>query len=96
MNDINLGGDPAHIATVKERLKSFTQRQIKDTMTAGKFQNTASITTTGIIAVVDKNMLKNSPLTREPIKYILSIWGPSVPNLDSKTTRRRTDHIQSG
>ena len=33
------------------------------------------------------------PITRESIKHAVSIWGPSVANLDGKTIRRRTDAV---
>ena len=38
-------------------------------------------------------MLNNSLITRESIKHGLSIWRPSVPKLNGKTTRRRTDNV---
>ena len=38
-------------------------------------------------------MLNNSPITRESIKNALAIWGPSVPNLDGKTVRRKGDAV---
>ena len=38
-------------------------------------------------------MLNNSPITRESIKTALVIWGPSVPNLDGKSVRRKGDAV---
>ena len=87
------GIDPAHIITVKEIMKGFTLRELKHATAARKFQNTAGLTTSGIISVIDKKMLNNCPITRESIKHAVSIWGPSVANLDGKTIRRRTDAV---
>ena len=42
-------------------MEGFMQRQIRDAATARKFQNTAGLATTGVISVVDKKMLNNSP-----------------------------------
>ena len=65
--------DLAYITTVKEKMKGFTQREIKNATTARKFQNTAGLTTAGIISVVDKKMLNNCPITRESIKHAVGI-----------------------
>ena len=88
-----VGGDQAHMYIVKETIGYFTQRQVDAAATCRIFQNSAGLTTAGIIAVVDKRMLNNSPITRESIKHALSIWGPSAPYLDGKTTRRRADAV---
>ena len=66
---------------------------MKDTATCRVFQNTAGLTTNGMISMVSKKILNSSPITRESIKHALSIWGPSIPNLDGKTTRRKGDTI---
>ena len=46
-----------------------------------------------MLLMVDKKMLNNSPITRQSIKHALSIWGPSIPNLDGKTTRNKMDNV---
>ena len=91
--DTHLAGDPAEINTVENNLKKFTQRQVRDAATCRAFQNTAGLTTNGIISVVDNKMLNNCPFTRDSIKHALSIWGPSIPNLDGKTTRMKGDTV---
>ena len=88
-----LDNDPADINTVDNNMKNFTQRAIRDAATCRAFQNTAVLTTNGLIAVVDKKMLNNSPVTRQSIKIALSIWGPSIPNLDGKTRRTRGNPV---
>ena len=87
--DVRLGSDPVHIDTIKKNLKGFTQQQIRDATTSRKFQNNAGPTTTGMISVVDRKILNNSPITRVSIKHVLSIWGSNVPTLDGKTIRRK-------
>ena len=87
--DPQLDNDPADINTVDNNMKNFTQREIRYAATCRAFQNTAGLTTNGLIAVVDKKILNNSPLTRQSIKIALNIWGPSIPNLDGKTRRTR-------
>ena len=61
--------------------------------TCRALQNTTGLTTSNLIAAVDKKMLNNSPITRESIKTALAIWGPSVPNLDGKSVRRKGDAV---
>ena len=89
----NLAGDPARVSTVEDNLKQFTRRQVRDAATCMAFQNTAGLTTNGMILVVDQKMLNNCSITRDSIRHALSIWGPSLSNLDGKTTRRKGDAV---
>ena len=88
------GCDPSRVSTVKDKMLGFTQRQIKGAEITRKFQNSAGLTTTGLLAVIDKKMLNNSPITRESARHAECIWGPSVPNLDGKTTRSKAGAVQ--
>ena len=54
MDHINIDSEPTYVTSVKEKTKGFTQRQIRNAMMARKLQNVASLTTTGIISVVDR------------------------------------------
>ena len=81
------------MSIVKASFKGFTQQQKNTASTCRRFQNSTGLTTARIISVVDKNMINNSPITGEEIKHTLSIWGPSVPNINRKITRRGVDAV---
>ena len=93
--DRDIGNNPSQVETVKRNMESFTKRKIRDAATATrKFQDTAGLTTTGIISVVDRKMLLKPPITRKSINHSLSIWGPIVPSLDGENTRRKCDAVK--
>ena len=46
---MSITNDPAYINTVKNKMAGFTQRQIRDAETYRKFQNSAGLTTTGLL-----------------------------------------------
>ena len=73
VHTLDLVGDLAHVNTVNYNLRGFTQRQINATATCRRYQNSMGLTTAGIIEVVDKGMMTNYPITKESIKYALSI-----------------------
>ena len=43
--------------------------------------------------MIDSNMLKNCPISREAVRNPVKIWGPSTTNLKSKTTRSSTEVV---
>ena len=86
-----MDNDPAHVNTVENNMRNFTQHQVMDATICRAFQNTARLTTNGMISMVDKKIRNNSPVTRESIKHDLSICGPRIPNFDGKTMRSKGD-----
>ena len=77
------GVDPAHITTVKEKMKEFTQHGKKSAATPRKFHNSAGLTTASVISVVDKKILNNCPITRESTN-MRSVYGDQVSQISTE------------
>ena len=80
--------NPDNVPTVEENLKRYTQRQIKQAYVARYFQNSAGLSTSALLKMIDSGALKNSPIAREDVKTAQNIWGTSIAYLKGKTTRR--------
>ena len=81
------------INTVDDKKIRFTNRQIQHAESTRKIQDTIGATTYAMIRVVDKQMIRNCHADRSSIKDAISIFGPSIPNLQGKTTRSTQGYV---
>ena len=81
------------INTVKENLKQFNQRQVKVATAARKFQDSVGFTTKALIRTIYSKFMNKSPITRDSINHVISIWGPSTVNLKDKSTQAQSDVV---
>ena len=84
---------PEMVNTVKENLKLFNHRQVVSAKLARQLQDTAGLTTTSLLRMLDCNGLKNCPVSREAVANAIKIWGPSKANLQGKTTRSSEEAV---
>ena len=90
-NEVN---DPDIIPTVANNITRFTQRQVKDAYAARYFQNSASLSRQALIRLIDANVIKNSPITRDALRNAEAIWGISTAYLEGKISRKRNEPVQ--
>ena len=52
-----------------------------------------NISTKKLLHIIDNNMVKGLPITRQDVKLAEKIYGPNVYALKGKTTNRKVDHV---
>jgi hypothetical protein len=84
------------VETVKENQEGFSKRQIDQALQARELQSVlGNPSTHDMKAIVQSNQLANCPITIDDIERAETIYGPSVPILKGKTTRRTPDRVVS-
>ena len=84
------------VNTVKEAEEGYTKRQISQAKLAREFQAiVGNPSTNDLKAIVSANQIANCPITVDDIDRAETIYGPSVPILKGKTTRRSPDRVVS-
>ena len=84
------------VNTVKEAEEGFSKRQVAQAKLAREFQAiVGNPSTHDLKAIVSSNQLANCPITVDDIERAETIYGPSVPILKGKTTRRSPDRVVS-
>ena len=81
------------IDTVENNKSAYTQRKIIEAEISRKLQNTIGVTAKGLINVIDNNIVEKYPVQRQAIQDLVTIFGPSLPNLQGKNTRTTQSHV---
>ena len=82
------------VASVEENLTKYTQRSVDQAKEAQRFQVMFNnISTPKLLNIVDNNMVKGLPITRQDVKLVDEIYGPNVYTLKGKTTNQKVDHV---
>jgi Reverse transcriptase (RNA-dependent DNA polymerase) len=86
----------ALVNTVKDAEEGFSKRQIAQAKIAREFQAVVGNPSThDLKAIVSSNQIANCPINVDDIDRAETIYGPSVPILKGKTTRRSPDRVVS-
>ena len=86
--------DVSMVLTVKKAAEGYSQRQVNLARTARQLQSMVGHPSTRDLKhIVKCNMLTNCPVSVQDIERAEKIFGPSVPILKGKTTRKTPDAI---
>ena len=72
---------PDNVATMKENLERFNNRQVLEAKADKKLQDTVGLTTVSLLRMIDSNSMKNCTITRSHVRNAIAIWRPSEANL---------------
>ena len=82
------------VALVEENLTKYTQRSIDQAKEAQRFQVMFNnISTPKLLNIVDNNMVKGLPITRQDVKLAEEIYGPNIYALKGKTTNQKVNYV---
>ena len=82
------------IRLVEENKKKYTDRDVERADRARRFQELSGSSLATFLDVVDNNLLKNNPITRDDVKMTEDIYGTCVSNLQGKTARKKVPHVE--
>ena len=81
--------------TVEQNQTKFTRRELQGATLARKIQNLIGRPSTRTFTnIVNKNLLKNCPITQNDINNAEKIFGMNIGSLKGKTVWQNTDHIK--
>lgn len=84
------------VNTVKQAEEGYTKRHVAQAKLAREFQGAVGNPSThDLKAIVASNQIANCPVSISDIERAEAIYGPSVPILKGKTTRRSPDRVVS-
>ncbi len=84
------------VTTVAENLKGYTKRQIKGIEVARRTYEAAGYPSHQIFTrMITQRQLPGCPATLDDAENMLRVYGPNVPALKGKTTRRTPGHVAS-
>ena len=76
------------------RTSPSTQRSVDQAKAARRFQVMFNnISTPKLLKIVNKNLVKGLPITREDVKRVEEIYGQNMYALNRKTMNRKVDHV---
>ena len=82
------------LTTVADNKSVFTNREFEAAKLARKVQNMIGRPSTrAFLKIVDKNMLKNCPITHQDIQNAEIIFGPNLGSILGKTVRRPGEQV---
>ena len=82
------------VKSVKENLTKYTQRSVDQAKEAQRFQVMFNnISTQKLHNIVNNNMVKGLPITREDVKLAEEIYDPNIYALKRKTTNWKVNHV---
>ena len=82
------------VAAVKENLTKYTKRNVDQAKKTQRFQVMFNnISAKKLLYIVDNNMVKGLPITRQDVKLAEEIYGPNIYALKGKTVNRKIDHV---
>ena len=82
------------VVTVEDNMKLFSKRQIVGAEKARTLQaGLAFPTNTDLTWILKSKQVAECPVTTEDADAANKIWGPSVPSLKGKTTRKTPPHV---
>ena len=84
-----------NITTVEGQMKSYSDLDIRRAKKARKLQETLGFPSTkALIKMVDKNQIKNCPITRQDILIADDMFGTNTNIVKGKTVRRKPGHVR--
>ena len=82
------------VISVKENHTKYTKRSVDQAKKARRFKVMFNnINTNNILHIVDNNVMKDLPITRQDVKLAKEIYGPNIYALKGKTVNRKFDHV---
>ena len=82
------------VASVEENLTKYTKRSVDQAKQAQRFQVMFNnISTKKLLRIIDNNMVKGLPITRQDVKLAEERYGPNIYAIKGKTTNRKVDHV---
>ena len=82
------------VASVKKILTKYTKRSVNQAQKAQRFQVMFNnINTKKLLHIVNNNMVKGLPITRQDVKLTKEIYGQNIYALKRKTVNRNVDHV---
>ena len=85
--------DYIFLNTVDSNKSCFHRREIKGTDEARILQQlVGSLSTQTLKEAIQKNRLRKCPITTDDISRVEAIYGPQIPIIQGKETRRSPDH----
>ena len=78
------------VASVEKKLTKYTKRSVDQAKKAQRFQVMINnISTKKLLQIVDNNMAKGLPITRQDLKLVEEIYGPNIYALKGKTVKKK-------
>ena len=82
------------VASVEENLTKYTQRSVDQAKEAQRFHVMFNnISTPKLLNIVDNNMMKGLPITRQDVKLAEELYGPNIYALKGKITNGKVNHV---
>ena len=82
------------VTLVKGNLTKYTKRSVDQAKKTRRFQVMfINISTTKLLQIVNDNMVKGLPITRQDVKLAKEIYGPDIYALKEKIVNRKVNHV---
>ena len=84
------------VNTVRANFERFTKKQIQRANTACCLTQIVALSSNRALqSMVCLNLLQNCPITYDDIKNANAIWGSDIANIRGKTTRCKSDRVET-